>query len=124
MTHLGGKHVLLHQAPSEDPDNFHLLFGGESGDGRLQNTADGCVVDGNEAGIIEKGDCAHDELAIHAIRDTAVAGNAIAKVFDLEGALQSRGEEAAKRCDQGRKSGKNQDVEVKRPEDVCVADCG
>jgi hypothetical protein len=122
VTHLRWKHVLLDQASSQYSYNLDLLFWGKPGDGCLQHTTDSCVIDGNEAGVVEECDGAHNELAVHAIRDTAVAGNAVPKIFDLESTLQARSKETAERCDQGCKRGEDKNMEVKRFEGVRVAD--
>mmetsp|Transcript_9529 Transcript_9529/g.24172 ORF Transcript_9529/g.24172 Transcript_9529/m.24172 type:complete len:234 (+) Transcript_9529:620-1321(+) len=45
----------------------------------------------------------HQHLAVAPVRHAAVAGDAVAKVLDLEGALEAAGKEAAERPDQRRK---------------------
>jgi hypothetical protein len=70
------------------------------------------VVNGDEAGVVEKRNRSHDELAVHAVGHAAVARNRVAKVLDLESALQTGGEEAAKGCDQRGECGENEDVEL------------
>lgn len=80
------------------------------------------MVDGNEAGVVEEGDGAHDELAVHAVRHATVTGNAVTKVLDLESALETGCEEATERCDPGSKGSQDEGVEVERLERVRVAD--
>ena len=46
---------------------------------------------------------AHDKLAVHSVGHTAVAGNGVAKVLDLEGSLKARSKKATKGSDQGGK---------------------
>lgn len=95
-------------------DHVHLLLEREPRDGRLDDAADARLVHGDEALVVHEGERAHDELAVHAVGDAAVAGNGVAKVLDVEGALDARGKEAAKGRDQRRKGGEDQDVELQR----------
>jgi len=55
---------------------------------------------------------AHDELAVHAIGDAAVAGDALAEVFDFEGAFEARGEEAAEGRDERGEGCEDENVEL------------
>ncbi len=67
---------------------------------------------GNKTLVIHKGEKPHDELAVHPVRDAAVAGNRLAEIFDLEGAFQAGSEESAKGSDEGGESGEHEDVEL------------
>ena len=53
-------------------------------------------------------------LAVHAVGHAAVAGDAVAEVLDVEGALEARGEEAAEGRDEGREAGEDEEVELVR----------
>ena len=55
-----------------------------------------------------------DALAVHAVRHASVAGDAVAEVLDVEGALEAGGEEAAEGRDEGREAGKDEEVELVR----------
>ncbi|KAJ8104906.1 hypothetical protein OPT61_g10502 [Boeremia exigua] len=77
--------AVVHKILGEDLDDFELLVVGEAGDGGLDDAADGGVVGGDEAAVVEKRDRAHDELAVEAVRHAAVAGDRVAKVLNLEG---------------------------------------
>ena len=67
---------------------------------------------GDETLIIHEGEEAHDELAIHAIGDAAVARDGLAEVLDFEGAFEARGEEAAKGRDERGEGCEDEDVEL------------
>ena len=58
------------------------------------------MVDGDESVVVHVGEETHDELAVHTVGDTAVTGNRVTKILDLESALQTRGEETSKGSDQ------------------------
>lgn len=53
---------------------------------------------------------AHYELAVHAIGDTAVAWDGVAKILDLEGAFEARGKETSKRRDERGECAEDEDV--------------
>lgn len=97
---------------AQPPHNLNLLFGRQAIDGSLNNSTNAGLMHGNEARIVHEGNGAHDELAVHAVGHAAVAGNRVAKILDLKGALQAGGEEAAKGRDQRSKSGENKNVEL------------
>lgn len=80
-------------------DYLDLLLRAQTGDGLLNHSADAGLVHRDEALVVHEGKEAHDELAIHAVSDAAVAGNRVAKVFDVKGALKAGGEEAAEGSD-------------------------
>lgn len=71
-------------------------------------------IHGNKTLVIHKGEQTHDELAIHAVGDAAMARDGFAKVFNFEGPFETRGEEAAKGGDEGGKSGEDEDVHLHR----------
>lgn len=71
-------------------------------------------MNGNEALIVHECQCSHDELAIHTVGNTAVAGDGVAKVLDMERPLDSRGEEAAERGNQRSERGQDEDMELQR----------
>ena len=96
----------------QPPHDLDLLLGRQARDGRLNDAAHARLIDGDETLIIHEGEKAHDELAIHAVRDAAVAGDGLAEVFDFEGPFQTRGEEAAEGRDQGREGCEDEDVEL------------
>lgn len=49
-------------------------------------------------------------LAVHAIGHATMAGDAVAKVLDIEGALETRGEETAKGRNEGGEGSEEEDV--------------
>lgn len=97
-------------------DNFHLLLRCQTVNGHLDDASDRCMVTCDEASVVEKGNGPHDELAVHAIRDTTVSGNRITKVLDLEGTLETGSKETSKGGNQGCKSGEYVNVELNRHE--------
>ena len=64
----------------------------------------------DKVGEVERGEARIDDLAVHAIGDTAVSGNGCREVFNLERALEPRGEKAAKRRDGARKGAERERV--------------
>lgn len=78
------------------------------------------MVNSNEARIVEEGNGSHNELAVHAVRHSAVARNGVAKVFNLEGALETRGEEASEGCNKGCKCSEDEDVKLDRHDVECT----
>lgn len=56
----------------------------------------------------------HDELAIHSIRHAAVSRDRVAKVLNLESALEARSEEAAKGSNKRRKGGEGKGMQLHR----------
>lgn len=103
---------MVHQILGQNLHHLELLLVRQPRDGRLNHTSHSRVVRRDEAAVVEEGNRAHDELAIEAIGRTAVAGDRVAKVFDLEGALEARGEEAAKGSDERGEGGEDDHVEL------------
>ena len=68
----------------------------------------------NERVVVDVGEEAHDELAVHAIGNTAMARNRVAKVFDLERALKTRSKEATERRNQRSERGPKEGVDLHR----------
>lgn len=97
---------------AEDLDHLHLLLVGKAGDGRLNHAANSRVVHCNKTRVVEEGNGSHDELTVHAVRHAAVSGNRVAKVLDLECALQARREETTKGRNQRGKGPKHDDMEL------------
>lgn len=77
-------------------DNLDLFKRAQTDNRLLNHHTNIGLVYGDEALVIHEGEEAHDKLTIHAVRHTAVPRDAVAKVLDLERALQSASEEAAK----------------------------
>jgi hypothetical protein len=69
--------------------------------------------------VVHVGKETHDELAVHTVSHTAMSGNGVTKVLDVEGTLQTRCEEATERSDQGSKGSENHDVELNRGDSDC-----
>jgi hypothetical protein len=105
---------LVDKMSCEELDKLNLLFGCQASDGSLKKSARGCLVHGNKALIVHESEETHDELAIHAVGHAAVTRNGVAKVLDVEGALQARGEEATKGCNQRSEGRHDKDVELHR----------
>lgn len=91
-----------------------MLLGVEAGNGRLQDAAKGDFVDLDEGVEVHVGEEAHNELAVHTVRHAAVSWDRVAKVLNLEGALETRSEETAERSDERRKGGQGQGVQLHR----------
>lgn len=104
--------TLVLEVPAHSLDELNLLLDRQARDGELHDVAVCHLVFGDEGVEIHVGKEAHDELAVHAVSHASVSGNGVAKVLDLEGALEARGEEAAKGSDQGRKGRDDDGVEL------------
>lgn len=104
--------AVVDEVLGQDLHDLVLLVVRQARDGGLDDAADGGVVRGDEAAVVEEGDRAHDELAVEAVRHAAVAGDGVAKVLDLECALEAGGEEAAKGRDERGKGGQDDHVEL------------
>jgi len=81
--------TLIDQVFGQQSHDLNLLFRREGRDSRLDHTSRACAIDGDEALVVHESEEPHDELAIHAISHTAVSGNRIAKVLNVEGTLQT-----------------------------------
>lgn len=95
-------------------DKLDLLIGTETGNGHLEHVAKVDLVNSDESVIVDVCEEAHDELAVHAIRHTTVAGDGVTEVLDLECALQARGEEASEWGNQRSERGKVQRMDLHR----------
>ena len=75
----------------------------------------------DETLIIHEGEKAHNELAIHAIGDAAVARDGLAEVFDFESTFEAGSEEAAEGRDERGEGCEDKNVELHgRDEDDAV----
>lgn len=99
-THLIRYNTLIMQILPQSLHNLKLLLDCQSCDCGLNHTAHASRVHGDETMVIHKDEQAHRKLAVHAIRDAAMAGNGLAEVLDLEGALEAGGEEATEGSNQ------------------------
>jgi len=81
-------------------DKLQLLLDCEPTDNRLKHRADSNVIFTDEAAVVDIDEYTHQELAIHSISHTPMSGDAVPKVFDVEGALETRGEKASEGRDQ------------------------
>lgn len=104
--------TLVVEVLAQAADNLELVLDCESIDGSLDDVADVRLVNGNEAVVVHVRKETHDELAVHAISDTTVARNGLAKVLDTKRALQTGGKESTKGGNEGGESSKAQDVEL------------
>ena len=120
LTHLRWDCPVVDEILAQDLDNLELLLVGESGDGSLDDAADSGVVCGDEAAVVEECDRAHDELAVETICHAAVARDRVAKVLDLECALEAGCEEAAKGRDERGEGCEDDHVELDGHDVECV----
>ena len=103
---------MINQILRQPPHDLYLLLTTQPLNRDLNHAAHARIMHRHEALIIHEGEHAHDELAVHAIRDASVARDGLAEVLDLESALEARGEEAAEGRDQRGKSREDEDVEL------------
>ena len=100
--------TLVDEMFAEALDDLHLLFRGESVDGGFDDAANRSLVDGDETVkmvslitrskgrlpmnvplVVHVSEEAHDELTIHAVGHSTVTRDRIAKVLDVESALEA-----------------------------------
>ena len=81
-------------------------------DSCFDHAAHARLMHGDETLIVHKGKEAHDELAVHPIRDATMTGDRFAEVLNFEGPFQARGEEAAKGGDKRGEGSEEEDVEL------------
>lgn len=112
MTYALRNNALVDEMLADAFDQLHLLVWSEPCDGCFDDASQRHFVQCDETVIIHVGEKAHDELAIHAVSDTAVSGDRIAEIFDLESAFKTRGKETTERSDEGCESGKSEDVNL------------
>ena len=113
------------------PDKLDLLFNREPAGDRLENRADCDPVFADQTAVVYVGEYTHQKsttlpvsggadcancqsniLAVHSIGHSPMPRNAVTKIFDVEGTLESGGEEAAKRSNEGRENGHDENVQV------------
>ncbi len=70
------------------------------------------LVDGNEALIVHGCEKPHDELAVHAVCDAAVAGDRLSKILDFECPFEPRGKKATEGSDQRGESREHENVHL------------
>lgn len=95
----------------EHLEHLHLLLG-RQGRKRRQDLRRRRVDFAHERRVVHEREQSHQELAIHAVEETAVAGERVAKVFDAGGALEARREEAAEGSDERRERGEDDRVQL------------
>jgi len=62
--------------------------------------------------IVHKGKETHDKLTVHAVSNTTVTWNRVAKILDVESTLEPRSKEASEWRDKGSECRQHQDVEL------------
>lgn len=92
-------------------EDLMLVGEGEGVDG-VKDSLDISVGRTDESGIVDIDEESNEELAVHAISDTSVAGDELVKVLLLEGALHGRGEESTEGGDDGSKETNDDSVEL------------
>lgn len=85
---------------AEASDYLKLFVNSQPIDSDLDHIANGGLVYSYEAVVVHESEETHDELAVHAVSDTAMAWDRLAKVLDFECAFQARGKKATERSDE------------------------
>ena len=112
MSYLGSDEPLIPEIPPHSSYQLELLVDGEASDGKFHDVPERGFVYGDECMIVDVGEKAHDELAIHAVGHATVSRDRVAKILDLESSLEAGGEEPPKGRDQGGKAGPEKDVDL------------
>lgn len=97
VAYLVGNNALVIEVLAQASDDLYLFLGGQTPYGTLNDATGRLLVDCNEALVVHVGQHGHNELAVHAVNHAAVARDAVAKVFNVEGPLEPRSEESTKR---------------------------
>jgi len=95
-------------------DELQLLLDREPTDDRLQHRADIDMMFADKAAVVDIDKHAHQKLAVHSIGHAAMSWNAVTEIFDVESTLETRSEEATKRCYQRSKACHKQEMELIR----------
>lgn len=74
---------------------LQLLVNGKPANDHLQDRTHADVVFSNKTAIIDVGEHAHEELAVHAIGHPSMTRDAVAKILDVEGTLETRRKETS-----------------------------
>lgn len=111
---------LIDKMLTQPLDHLHLLVRSKASDGHLNHAPNARLMRRDETLIVHKRKRPHDKLAVHPIRDAAVARDRVAKVLDLERALDAAGEEAAKGRDQRGKRAEDENVQLHRLDVDCA----
>ena len=104
QTSEGGFYLFAHNSlvikilPQASND-IELLLDRQARDRCLDDGAHASVIDSYEALIIHICKYSHNELTVHAVRNTAMSWNTITEIFNLEGALEARSEKSTEGCD-------------------------
>lgn len=88
-TYIFGDKALIGEITTHALDELDLLLDSQACDGGLEDGAETDLVRLDEGVVVDVGEEAHDELAVHAVRHATMAGDGVAKVLDLEGALET-----------------------------------
>lgn len=100
LNEISRNNALVSEIATHALDELNLLFWRQAGDGGLEYRAHADLVNRDEGVVVHVSEEAHDELAVHTISDTAVSGNRVAKVLDLECSLESGSEEPSEGSDE------------------------
>jgi len=88
-TYIGLNDTLVRQILEHTLDHLHLLVGRQLHNRQLHNMTDRRPFKRNKCVVIDVGKQAHDKLAVHTICHATMARDRVAKVFDLECALEA-----------------------------------
>ena len=73
--HLGWDDPLVNEMLAQAFHDLNLLLGTQSGDRLLNHPANAGLVNSDETLVVHESKEAHDELAVHTIRDATMARN-------------------------------------------------
>ena len=104
--------ALVDQIFAETLDHFHHLILIQALNCSLNHISDTRFVHGNKALIVHESEETHDELAVHSVSDSTVAGNGFAEILDFKGAFETACEEAAEGSDERSKGCEGENVEL------------
>lgn len=89
-----------------------LIIDRELSDDRLQHGSNRDVVLSDERRVVDVREETHQELAVESVSQAAVTGNAVTKVLDVEGTLETTSEETTEGSDQTGESSHDKRMEL------------
>mmetsp|Transcript_6268 Transcript_6268/g.13755 ORF Transcript_6268/g.13755 Transcript_6268/m.13755 type:complete len:249 (+) Transcript_6268:625-1371(+) len=112
--HAARQHPILHQQVAQLQEQLQLLRVPQPHRAAQHLTHPHGLLLDHVVPVVDVGVHGHQHLAVKAVSDASVAGDGVAKVLHLEGALETTGKEATKWCDDGGEDGEHHGVQLHR----------
>lgn len=103
---------MVNEILGDEQQQLLMVVDGQPSRNNLQHLVEIDLGLRNERMVVDVGEEAHDELAVHAIGNTSMARDGVAKVLDLERALETRSKEATERRNERSERGPEEGVDL------------